>query len=257
MKIYLDYIFIENFLITILTLLEARKILGINCKTKRIIFSAMVSALYITVMILLKLNFMNYLLCKVILIQIIVFIAFKPESIKEVITITIKFFLINVFNIGVIYVICNFVGFEVQNTVQKIFVYLLAFGIGSYLIFYFMKILKNKTNTEIYDVEVEILGNKIKYKGFLDTGNTAFCYTYNLPIIFAQYTNNVEEKLKSLTSIDICIKTLNGRREQKGYLIDNVNIKEKNITKRAIVVFVEEDEISNRRYNMILNNKMF
>lgn len=257
MKIYLDYIFIENFLITILTLLEAKKILRINCKTKRIIFASIVSALYVTIMILLKLNFMNYLLCKVILVQIIIFIAFKPQSIKEIITYSIKFFLINVFNIGIIYVVFNFLGFEIKNTAHKLFVYLLAFVIGSYTILYFIKVLKNRTNTEIYDVEIEILGEKIKYKGFLDTGNTAFCYTYNLPVIFAEYVNNLEKKLNSLTKIDICINTLNGRTEKKGYLIDNVSIKEKNITKKVIVVFVRKEEISSTKYNMILNNKMF
>lgn len=257
MKIYLDYIFIENFSITIITLYQMKKLLDVNTNLKRIIMSSLISSIYVVLMIFLKINFMNYLISKIILIQFIVYIAFNPKDIKLLIVETIKFLIINILNIGMICFLSNFINIKVNNIVQKLSIYFFIFFVGNYMIKYFCKLLKNKQNTQIYNVQMKILGRVIQYIAFLDTGNTTFCYTYNLPVIFAKLPKNIkDEDLSKLNNINIIVQTINGKQEKKGYLIEELFIKEINEVKKVIVIFVEDSIFDNSKYNMILNKKI-
>lgn len=257
MKIYLDCIFIENFLITIIVLYQMKKILSVNSNCKRIIIASLISSIYMVVMIFLKISLMNYLICKIILVQIIVYIGFSSKTIKMLIVNSVKFLVINIFNVGIIYFLSNFINIKVNNGVQKIGIYLLTFVIVNYTVKYFSKLLKNKENMEVYNIEMKMLGKTIHYKGFIDTGNTAFCYMYNLPVIFASWPKNIKcKELNKLKDVNIMVETLNGKQEKKGYLIEELFIKEKNEIKKSIVIFVEEKYFDSSKYNMILNKKI-
>ena len=257
MKIYLDYIFIENLLITIITLYQMKNILDVNTSVKRIIIASLISATYIVIMIFLKINFMNYLVCKIILVQIIIYIAFNSKSIKMLIVNSIKFLIINIFNIGTMYFLSNFINVTVNNIIQKIGIYILTFIIVNYIVKYLSNLVKNKQNMEIYDVKMKLFEKTINYKGFLDTGNTVFCYIYNLPVIFASIPKEIKYKeLNKLKSLNIIIETINGKQEKIGYLIEELFIKEINEIKKCIVIFVDEKYFSSSRYNMILNKKI-
>ena len=188
MIIYLDYIFIENFVIDFILLKETSYISRKKSTNGRVIASAIIASVYVVFMMYLKVKLFNYLICKILLAIVIVYISFIPRNINEYIKLISLFFLISVINVGTLTVITNLLSLKNNNILITCVVYIVSLYLSKILMNNMWKLYRREIKNDdlVYQVKIH-LGNKTyEYNAFLDTGNNVFSYTYNLPIIFAE-----------------------------------------------------------------------
>lgn len=257
---YIDYIFFQNFIIDFILIKETEIFTRIKTKTKNCVLATAISSIYVVIMIIFKISQMDYFICKILLAFLINYIAFKPQKIEELIKTQIMFIMVSVINVGTIIVIQNLIRTNNKAGFLKIIIYLCGFGISKLFIERMWKLYKHevKINNVIFDVTISLENKRYKYKGLLDTGNTVFSYTYNLPVIFAEMPKEKIPKEK-LKSFNIQTVSLSNKCEKKAYIIDNVEIKmNKEIIKTKAGVVFENIKLSkNNDYNMVLNYEMF
>ena len=262
MTIYLDYIFIENFLIDYLMLKETSYIARKNTTTKRVIISSVISSLYVVLMMCLKLEELNYLICKLLLVVIMIYISFEPKRIDEHIKLIALFFLISVINVGTLIVITNLLNLKDINTILKIITYLVSLFLSKSCMKNMWQIYKRQIRDEdlIYEVVIRLDNKKYKYKAFLDTGNNVYSYTYNVPIIFAEVLDKT--MLKAISSkefFNIRTVTLSSECNKRAYIIENVEIRKKDRAwnVKVGVVFENTKLSKDHSYNMLLNYVLY
>lgn len=264
MKIYIDSIFLENFVITLIFIYETERIVKLKAKTLQKILASLISAIYIILMIFFRLSYLNICISKILLAVIVIYIAFLPAKINTLLKLGLVYFLVTTLNLGAVYLITNI--FSVQITPGiKILLYVISFSLGYVCISSFWKIFKMqiKEDKYVYDVVIEIGGVKEKYRAFLDTGNTAYSYIYNLPVIFADIPKKINlielEKDKKTVKVKIEVKTLNNTTIETGYICDRlkVQINGEYQKLRAIIVFKNEDDYIFNGYEMLLNYRLF
>ena len=258
MIIYLDFIFIENFLIDYILLKETAYIARKTISNKNTILSALVASTYIVLMMYLKIQQLNYIFCKILLAIIMVYITFRPKEISEYLKIVLLLFLISVINVGTLIVITNLLNMQNANDLLKLVIYIGSFLLSNFFSSHMWEIYKReiKNNDLIYDVKLELSGRMYEYKAFLDTGNSVFSYTNNMPVIFAEILD--KQMLKALKNKDyfnIRTVTLSNQTNKKAYVFDNVKITKdgKNWFVKTAVVFEEIKLSKNNSYNMLLN----
>lgn len=262
MTIYLDYIFIENFVIDYILLKETSYISRKEITHKRAILSSIVASTYVVFMICFKVQELNYLICKMLLGVVIIYICFQPKEINEYIKLITFFLLISVINVGTLTVISNLLNIQNQEGLLKLVIYILSLLLSKFFTNNIWNIYKRKIKNEdlLYDVQINVKGNIYKYKAFLDTGNSVYSYTYNLPVIFAELIDdNMLEKLEEKESFNIRTVTLSNAQDKKAYIFDNVEItnkKEKWKVKTAIV-FENIKLAKDNSYNMLLNYNLY
>ena len=256
MTIYLDYIFIENFIIDFILFKETASIARKETKTKYTLIATTIASFYVVVMMYCRLQELNYLICKLLLAICVIYICFKPENVREYIKLIAIFCLVNVINVGVIVSIKNILNLSEVNMSVKIIVYISSFLISKYFIGYMWTIYKRKIKEDdlIYDVTIKIGNKDYEYRAFLDTGNSVFSYTYNIPVIFAELID-----IECLTFLDkkqkfnINTVTLSNNQQKTAYIFDEIKIKKNNMKwcVKGAVVF-EKTKFS-KDYNMLLN----
>lgn len=262
MTIYLDYIFIENFLIDYILLKETSYIARKQVTQKSAIISALIASSYVIVMVYLKLEELNYLICKILLVIIMIYISFKPKKINEYIKLIALFILISVINVGTVTVITNLLNLKDVNGVLKVIVYIASLGISKFFMNHMWRIYNREIKNDdlIYEVKLRLGNRTYKYNAFLDTGNNVFSYTYNVPVIFAELTDeDMLEKLKEKESFDVTTVTLSNRQDKKAYIFDNVQITKKDKTwcVKAAIVFEKTKLSKDNSYNMLLNYVLY
>lgn len=173
LKIYLDIVFLVNFLLDFFILYGVSKVLKVNRKIYRLILGSLVGSLT-TFLLFIKLTNLKLFVIKIIFSVLIILISLgKSDFMKKI----IYFYLISIIiggsfyllDIGVIY---NNKGLLViKNNPVVNFMFLIS---GSLIIIYlFVKERINYKNTYANKYLVEIYINKTCYKleGFIDTGN--------------------------------------------------------------------------------------
>ena len=261
MTIYLDYIFIENFLIDCIFLKETSYIARKGITHRRIIISAIIASAYVVFMMYLKIEELNYFICKILLVIIMIYISFHPKSIDEYIKLIALFFLISVINVGTLTVVTNLLNIENTNILLKLIVYIASLLLSKMVMQHMWKLYKQeiKSNDLIYQVKI-CLGDKIyKYNAFLDTGNNVYSYAYNIPVIFAEILDeDMSKELKNKEvkeSFNIRTVTLSNESNKRAYIFDKVEITKKDKTwyVRAAIVFEKTKLSKGSSYNMLLN----
>ena len=256
MTVYLDYIFIENFIIDYILLKETSYIARKKVKNKRIILAAIISSMYVVIMLYLKVQHLNLLICKMFLVIIVIYISFRPQKLNELIKYMGMFLLVSVINVGSFYVLSNLLNIKIRHEILKIFTYLLGLILSKFFISYMWKIYKREIKKDdlIYQVRICIGRKTYQYNAFLDTGNSVFSYTHNLPILFAEILDeSMTNELKYLESFDVKTVTLSDKSNRKAYMFDKIEIIKNNkkwYVKGAIVF--EKIKFS-KDYNMLLN----
>ena len=100
-------------------------------------------------------------------------------------------------------------------------------------------------------------GKYIKYKGLIDTGNTSKDALTGKYIFYASDKKNID--LSDYKRVSIGINTVNGKKENYGYVINNIlilankSIKETN----AIICFVENEIKNKLDCDMIVNFEIY
>ena len=262
MKIYLDYIFIENFLIDFILIKETGIISKQNIKTRNAIIASIFSSLYVVIMVYFGLISLNYLLSKLLLVVCIIYIAFNPTSIKTYLKLIGIFMLVSVINVGSVIVTKQLLNIHEVSFVTEIGIYVVGLGISKLFVQYMWKIYKQdiKENNLMYNVKIKIGSKKYSYKAFLDTGNNVFSYTENLPVLFAVLKDEKQkEQLKKLKSFSINTVTLSSSSSKTAYVFDNVEIRKNNkiYLVKAAIVFINSNLSKNNEYDMLLNYKLY
>ena len=251
MKIYLDYIFIENIIINFVimyqvTIFTKSKINIIRCISSSIIFS-----IYSVIIYFFYDTFILTCFIKLMLVNISIFISFKPKNIKEYLKKIIYYYIINFIYVGVIISITVFFKISINNTLNKICIYIISGGITYLFNRYLWKLWKT-------NIKNNSLGYKLKIKNqeincYVDTGNLVYNLEHNLDVIFLDYNwYGIFELLDILnTKIDLKIKTVNGNEKLYGYIVKGVEVYKENryICKLDKIIF----SFSNQRIN--INNK--
>ena len=258
MTIYLDYIFIENFLIDYILLKETSYMARKNISYKSVIISSVIGSLYVVIMMYFKIPELNYIICKLLLAVIMIYISFKPKLVYEYIKLVSLFLLTSVINVGTLMVITNLLNLQSISGLLKLTLYISSLFLSKYFTEYMWKIYKREIRSDdlIYEVKI-CLGDKVyKYNGFLDTGNNVYSYTYDVPVIFGELLD--ESMLKDLElkeSFNIRTVTLSNESNKNAYLFDKVEItkKDKIWFVRAAIVFEKNKLSKDNSYNMLLN----
>lgn len=255
MKILLEYVFIENIILDYILLKETAWLSKQTIKREKAWLASFIGAMYIVVMLIFKLNVLNYAISKILLAFLIIYIAFSPKSVKLYLKLVLMFFIVSMINTGVMVVVMEIFNLKSLTTIAKLSLYTLNYVFTKFILLKLWKLYKDEITKRslMYNVKLTVNGKSYMYKGFLDTGNTV--YSHGMPIIFAGYSI---ENLKGVETFEVQTVTLGSISHKTAYVFDDVLIynEQESWRVKAGVVF-ENNKISNNNYNMILNYTLF
>lgn len=171
MRVYLDIIFIINFIFDFISLLGTSIILKRNTKLFRIILGSILGELSI-LSLFIRFNSFELILLKIVLSILINYIVFSFHDIRHFSTNLYYFYLIELLLGGLLYMVKS------NN-------YLIEILLGIIFIYFFTKSIKKlKNNYNKYiSIRLDINNNTYKLNAFLDTGNKLKDPYLNSPII--------------------------------------------------------------------------
>lgn len=258
MTIYIDYLFIQSFVLDFVILLQTKLLSKEKFKVYKGVIACIVSGIYTCLAITLSLEVLNYFWCKICLSFVTTYIAFTPKTTKKYIKLVSTFYLASILNVGsavfVSEILCEG---KYQTFLCKIVVYCISLLVTYVVSEKFWKIYRLEINSsKLYiPVEVVLSGRRYMYTGFMDTGNTVYSYELGVPIVFAEYLTDEQKKMtKSLEQTSVAVSTISKKSVEKAMLVDSV-IQGKKI--KLGVVFVDNTLNKDGNYNMVLNFKLF
>lgn len=258
MTVYIEYIFIENLIMNYLGLYQTSSLIKKREKNIKLFFSALIGAIYVSIMYLIKLEILNYAFFKMLLSFVMVYICFTPKEIKKYIKMILCFYLIMVINVGTYLFVITMFNINLSNSFIKIIVYALG-AIAVWCIdkqMWKMFKLELKKENLVYDVYVPNGDKYVLYRGFIDTGNTSK-HIESYRMIF--YASRKDIDVTSFEKVNINVNTVNNVDNLVGYLIDNVIVKNKDKMKFVDIVlcFSKEDIKNKLGCDMIMNYEMY
>lgn len=214
MIIYIDIIFLENFIITYLILNATSIISKTKITNTRFFISSFIGAIYTIIMFLFDFKIYSNIVLKFILSIIIVEFSFKPENIK-LLTKYLALFYLTTFTFGgvvfyLIYVLKpqdlvikngTFVGTYVLKVV------FIGAVLGTGILVLACSLIKNKIkrNDIIYNLRIIFNNESIKIKAMMDTGNFLREPITGLPVIIIEknklYSFIPQEILTNLNNV--------------------------------------------------------
>ncbi len=258
MTVYIENIFIENLIMNYLLLYQTSSFIKERVKKIKLFLSALVGAIYVCIMVYIKLEILNYAFSKILLSFVMVYICFIPKEIRKYIKMVLYFYLISVINVGTYLFIINIFNITISNSFVKIIVYTLGAVIVWCIDKQMWKMFKLELKKQnfVYDVYIPNEKKYIKYKGFIDTGNTSKHMASNRMIFYA---NKKKIELSNFEKVHININTVNNVENMEGYLVDNVIIKNKEKLKFVdiVICFSKEDIKNNLGCDMIMNYEVY
>lgn len=231
MKIYIELVFIVNFLLDFIILYGTKRLLKLNKSNKRLLLASIIGSLS-TIIVFLKITNIILIILKILLSLILVIVSFGKNNIFIN---TFYFYLISIIVGGTIYL------FDLNKSLY--FNYLILIILSPIIIYLLIKELnKHRLNiNDKYLVEITISKKKYKLEGFIDTGNRLSSPIKKEPVILVNLKINYNKVIyipyKALNTEGIipCIKPdkiMINNKQIKNYLvglatdkftIDNVN----------------------------------
>lgn len=222
MTVYLDIVFLENILMNYIIIFATAVVLKVDYKRWRIFLASCIGAVYTVVMYLNIISIYSNFIMKFILSMVIVYISFKPKSIKKMIKYLIIFYLVSFVFGGCVFALMYFLQPQMAQIRNGVYVgaypikIALIGGIVAFTVIQIsFKIAKTKLIKKdmVYDVEVVLNKKSMKVKALLDTGNLLKDPITGFPVIVIEH--------KSLNSI-ISTKILNNLEKIIGGEIDEL-----------------------------------
>lgn len=260
MKVYLDYVFIENFIINISILYQTSIFTKVKIKWIRLI---LVSTFLSIISIVKVFEIGNSMLINILSLNIATYILFKPDKVIRFVKLLMYYFLIYTIYIGIIISTSIFLKINLNQITVRIVLYIVSIFVTYIVNKYMWKIWINKIKYNNLTYKVVLCGqNNISFKVFVDTGNNLKDPFTNLDVIVLN--SKVYKRKNTKTTLDnmkreiitLDVLTATGKSKIKGYIFNNVSIKkggiEKVLLKRAIIVFIDE-EINNNQYEGIIS----
>lgn len=238
MTIYLDLIFAENVLMNYIILFATQII--VKSKTKhpqiRILLSSIIGSAYAIIVYLKILTIYSNIFAKIILSVVMVYIAFSPQNIKQMLKQLLIFYLTSFIFGGCTFALIYFIKPENVKINNGVFVgtYPIKVALIAGLIAFIItqiafKINKSKLSSKNQFAEIEIFykTNQIKVKALIDSGNLVKDPISNMPVIILekeQMQNLINAKL-----LDYIEQILGG---------DEITQTDEDLTKIRVVPFM-------------------
>jgi stage II sporulation protein GA (sporulation sigma-E factor processing peptidase) len=225
MRVYLDIVFIINFIFDFISLLGTSIILKRNTKIIRILLGSILGEITILT-IFIRFNILELILLKVVISLLINLVVFSFRDIRCFFTNVYYFYLLELSLGGVLYMFNN------HNILFEIL-------IGIIFIYIFIKNIKRLKNNHNKYLSIKLDINNITYKfnAFLDTGNKLKDPYLNSPIILINNKYNFEGNILvpyntcNYNGILTCIKGnnlyVNNKKINKKFLVglsNNINL---------------------------------
>ena len=197
MVIYIDMLFLENFILDFIILYVTGLISKNKIKFLKLIFGSALGAIYVVMYYFIKINVYSNIIIKLLLSIIMIYISFVPTNFKEMLKLTVFFYLISfVFGgaaLSVIYML-NSRRITIQNgilignyTIRTIFIGVVIACIVTIIAFKFVKAKFSKKDL-FCNIIIKINNKQIKTKAMLDTGNFLKDPITNIPVVVVEYT---------------------------------------------------------------------
>lgn len=261
MKVYLDYIFLENFIINISVLYQT----SIFTKTKVGKIKLILLSMFLSIISVIRyLKIGDNILIQILSISIVIYLLYFPKNIVKYVKLQMYFYLIYIMYIGIIISTSIFFSINLNKISVRIILYIITTFITYAINKYMWKIWisKIKSSSLTYKVVINSV-DKVKFKVFVDTGNNLTDPFRNLDVIILNSTSYFVKMKRSLLErntreiVFMDILTATGKSKIKGYIFNNISIMkggiEKVLLQKAIIVFIDE-KINNNEYER--NNKL-
>ena len=197
MTIYIDVVFLENLVMNSIILVASGIILKKKMKWIRIILASSLGAIYTIIGYISVLEIYSNLILKVILSILIIYIAFNPQTVKQLWKDLLIFYLTSFVFGGVAFALIYVV--KPQDILMKNGLFLgtyplktvlLAAIVAFIIIIAAFAIVKTKFSKKdmFCDVEVELNNKKIRTRAMIDTGNLLKEPITNTPVIVLEHT---------------------------------------------------------------------
>lgn len=250
MIVYLDLVFLINFIMDFYILSGVKFLLRLDTKLYKIILGSLIGSLSIFILFF-KLSSLTLNLIKITISILMILVSFGKSKFFN------RLFYLYVVSIvlgGSLYLINDSLGFEVDsfifvNNGYSINIIILLI-VSPFIIFLYVKEflkLKKKLNTT-YNVIIKFKNKELNVEGFLDTGNKLIDPYFKRPIILV---NKKLINIRGRKIIYVPFESLNNNGLLKCIIPEYILIDNKRIDK--ILVGISE----NLKYDCILNERIF
>lgn len=197
MTIYIDILFLENFILNFIILYAVGIISKSKIKFWKIGIGATLGAIYAIIYYFLRSKIYLNLIAKIILSVVMIYISFETKNFKELFKLLVFFYLTSfVFGgaaFSVIYMV-NLGRISIKNgifigdyTLKTIFIGTVIAFIVIIVSFKFIKS-KISKNDLLYDVIIKLNKKDLKTKAMVDTGNLLKEPITNIPVVVVEHT---------------------------------------------------------------------
>jgi stage II sporulation protein GA (sporulation sigma-E factor processing peptidase) len=165
---YVEYVFVENFILDFILLFITGKLIKRQIIIKRLIAASLVGALYVIIAYCVGREFMTFFIVKFSVSVLMIMIAFDSKGILTNIRVIICFYIASLLMAGIISALYYFTYDKL--TVNAI---IMSMFTGYAALHFFFKEIKDRITRHNYIRRVTVtIGNKSKtFRGYIDTGN--------------------------------------------------------------------------------------
>ena len=227
MTVYLDVVFFENVLMNYIILFACMVLLRIKAGKIRLIIASFIGAAYTIIMYLNIISLYSNFIMKFVLSLVIVYVAFKPNKLKQMVKEIVIFYLVSFVFGGCVFGLMYFLKPQLVQIRNGYFVgtYPIKVAVmGGCLAFILIqisfKLVKNKIskNDVVYKIKIRIFENEITLNALLDTGNLLKEPITGFPVVVIE-----KNSLKEILPCEI----LNNLDKIVGGDFDEINSNEK------------------------------
>ncbi|NLB34044.1 MAG: hypothetical protein GX818_09850, partial [Tissierellia bacterium] len=168
MVYYVEYVFLENFIIDFILLFITGKLIKRIIIIKRLILASFIGSLYVILTFYIGKEFMTYFIVKFSISVLMIMIAFDSKGILTSLRVIICFYITSLIMVGIISAL-YYLTYD-KLTVNAI---IISIFIGYAALHFFFKEIRDRIAKHNYKRTVNInIGNKRKeIRGYIDTGN--------------------------------------------------------------------------------------
>jgi stage II sporulation protein GA (sporulation sigma-E factor processing peptidase) len=252
---YVEYIFVENFIIDFILLFITGKLVKRVIILKRLIAASLIGSLYVIVTLYAGKEFMNNFIVKFSISVLMIMIAYDSKGILTNIRVIICFYITSLIMVGIISAlyILTYDKLTVNAIIMSIFT-------GYAALHFFFKEIKDRIVKHNYKrkVNVSICGKSKTFRGYIDTGNELTDPITGKPVMVVNI-----DCIKEILGDELCNKIMEFY-ENKSYekLIDENNsinlrvIKYKTISnsgENMVCIVPDEIEIINNNKSILVD----
>ncbi|WP_035290784.1 sigma-E processing peptidase SpoIIGA [Clostridium sp. KNHs214] len=267
MIIYVDVVFIENFIINMFFLYITASTVKARINFRNIIISSFLGAFYVVILLYFKFNFLSLLPMKLLVAFAMIIIAYKSKSFKFYLKALAVFISYSMLLAG----ICLFSQLNNKEILNMGDVFLEGFSykkliLCSMIIYIFINRMvvyirdRKLLKTLVYNVEIVTDKYNKLIKAFLDTGNELREPVTNLPVIIVE-KNQLPNIKQCKDKLYITYKAVNGQcGRMEAFKPAYINIYKEDFKeeKKQVIIALCDTKLSkDNDYNALLSRGIF